>query len=602
MGGRSRLDAGIAAGGTARIRLFGTTRVDFRERTLGPGDFGSRKAKQVLEILALARAVPVPKDRLIDLIWGDQLPLRPGAALEHCVSLLRSALGCEGHLPLILTVTGGYQLDPGRVEIDLDEFDELVEGAARQSPAEAIDLLERALVLAAGEVLEDEPYAEWTLETKDEYQDRVQRALLDAARLALLSDQPERALVHGRRAIHSARLASEEAFYLTASALQSLGRTADALAVLRDAERDVGVDLGLSLAPDTKALQASLLAPEQAGSGQVTLDVGLRLQNPPKEIPFVGRDDELAAIGGFTRQVAEGGSGFVLVEGQAGIGKTRLLKFCGDLSPPAATVSVACSPIERQIPRLVATRLYRLLSAVAGNKDQPPPLTAHGDEATSELFAEMTEVVRRLEPLVVLVDDIHWADQASICLFEALTFAGMETRTGFIATFTPRLAPADHAVWALRPTLRIRLEPLGPKALEQLGLPDGLRLTGGYPTELSAYFEAITDGGTISDRAAVKILAHCDEAGPLCRQALTTAAALEQPFGLDDLAYILGLARSTTADCLDRALTLRLIRIVDDRFEFAGELTRRVLLATIPTHRASLIRALAARTAPSLSA
>jgi len=243
--------------------------------------------------------------------------------------------------------------------------------------------------------------------------------------------------------------------------------------------------------------------------------------------------------------------------------------------------------------------LYRLLGEAAGNDDQPPPLTAKGDEATSELFGKMTQVVSRLALLVVFVDDFHWADPASVCIFEALTLPGMGTRIGFVAALGPRLARAEHATEVLRPAAVIRLEPIGAKALNQLKLPDGLRQTGGYPAELSAYFEAVADGGKVTEHAAATILGRCDEAGPLCRQALTTAAALEQPFAPDALAYILGLARSTVADSLDHALALRLIRPVDDRFEFEAELTRLVLLATIPTHRSSLIRALAARTAAS---
>lgn len=586
--------SGSSAQVVAHVTLFGYIAVDIGGRTLGPKDLGGRKSKQLLEILALARGAPVVKERVIDLIWGEQLPRQPAAALDHNVSLLRSALAVADQPSLVRTGCGGYLLDPDRVEIDLDVFDQRLEAAGRLEPPAALDVLERALSLADGDLLEDEPYSDWLRATRDEYRERVQRVLLDAARLALLTDQPDRALTLGRRAIAHAPIASEEAYHLTASALQSLGRRTEGLNLLREAEEAIRRDFGIPLAPEMEALRASFQGTEPVPS--VSIGLGFHIADAPPEVPFIGREEELDRIRRAGEGLVEGEPMLALVEGTRGIGKTRFLEQCRLMGLPVLSVPLACSPLELQIPRLAASRLCQVVGEMTGEACCTPGCTATGDEVTSELFQRLVDGASRLSPLLVLVDDIHWADPVSVRIFEALALPGIGVRMGFVATRAPGLTPADHAVRTLRPTLRIELQPLGPMDLDRLGLPDGLRQTGGHPAEISAYFEAASDSGMISERGVGRILAICDEAGPLTRQMLTTAAALDQPFGLDELAYLLGLARSTAAGAIDRALAYRLIRDVGGRFEFTAELTRLVLLATIPAHRSSAIRTLAART------
>ena len=64
------------------VKLFGAIAVSRGATTLGGRDFGGTKAKQLFELLVLARGEPVPKDRLADLIWGEALPVHVNATLE----------------------------------------------------------------------------------------------------------------------------------------------------------------------------------------------------------------------------------------------------------------------------------------------------------------------------------------------------------------------------------------------------------------------------------------------------------------------------------------------------------------------------------------
>src|SRR5215468_6717422 len=97
--GHRSWDHGVMPGGKppgspapVEARLFGPVEVGAGPHRLGPGDFGGIKAKQVVELLLAARGHGVPKDRLVDRLWGEDPPRHPLAALENHVSTLRRHL------------------------------------------------------------------------------------------------------------------------------------------------------------------------------------------------------------------------------------------------------------------------------------------------------------------------------------------------------------------------------------------------------------------------------------------------------------------------------------------------------------------------------
>ena len=99
---------------TVLVRLFGTLEVVGPGGRLRADEFPSRKAKQVFAVLALAAGEPVSKERLVDQIWGERLPVDPFGAVEQAVSVLRRALRTVSDEPVVLTRGGRYQLDGRR--------------------------------------------------------------------------------------------------------------------------------------------------------------------------------------------------------------------------------------------------------------------------------------------------------------------------------------------------------------------------------------------------------------------------------------------------------------------------------------------------------
>src|SRR3954466_12487190 len=169
---------------TISIRLFGRLSVEHGEQVLGPRDFGGVKPKQLLELLLLGHGLPVSKDRLAEGLWAERLPRNVEATLETYVSVLRRSLG-DRKRELVVTEPRADRFALDQVELDTDEFDELLERAATTSTRTAHTLLEAALALAArGEILAEEPYADYVAPLRRHYNGKGLQTLTGAAQAA----------------------------------------------------------------------------------------------------------------------------------------------------------------------------------------------------------------------------------------------------------------------------------------------------------------------------------------------------------------------------------------------------------------------------------
>ncbi len=143
------------------IDLLGRFAVRRDGREVDAADFGGRRVRQLVRMLAAERGRPVSRDALIEVLWGDNLPADPATNLNVVVNRARRALGAS---EVIQTVEGGYQLRAGRdVVVDTEEFASYV-GQAREAIARRDVAGARTAVKAAlsvwGEPLAEEAYAE----------------------------------------------------------------------------------------------------------------------------------------------------------------------------------------------------------------------------------------------------------------------------------------------------------------------------------------------------------------------------------------------------------------------------------------------------------
>src|SRR5215469_18609830 len=111
------------------IRLLGPLEIEDGTRRLGPADFSGRKPKQLLEILLTERGRVVPKDRIADLLWHDELPENASATIDTYMSVLRRHLEPTTRQArdsrYIRRRRPGYFFDTSQVEVDVDRFQAL---------------------------------------------------------------------------------------------------------------------------------------------------------------------------------------------------------------------------------------------------------------------------------------------------------------------------------------------------------------------------------------------------------------------------------------------------------------------------------------------
>ena len=231
------------------FRILGSLEVEHQGELL---KLGSAKQRAVLALLLLHANDVVPRERLIDELWGGEPPETARTAVQVYVSQLRKALGRD----VIVTKAPGYLIRVEREELDFDRFESLVDEARGEDAAVAAKLLRDALRLWRGPALEElDPVA------------RSDRARLEEQRLSVLEQRIDADLALGRHAelvpeleglVRSHPLRDKFRGQLMLALYRS-GRQADALEVYRSARRQLDEELGLEPGEDLKRLERAIL-------------------------------------------------------------------------------------------------------------------------------------------------------------------------------------------------------------------------------------------------------------------------------------------------------------------------------------------------------
>jgi DNA-binding SARP family transcriptional activator/DNA-binding beta-propeller fold protein YncE len=219
---------------------------------------GSPKQRALLAILLLHANQPIPRDRLIEELWGDDAPATANAALNGYLSKLRRTLG-HG---VLATERAGYVLRVPRGQLDALRFESLLAGGRRLlrggDAAQAADTLGEALALWRGPALADCAYERFA---------QQEIARLDELRLAALEERIEADLALGRHGELAGELEAlvfahplRERFRAQLMlALYRSGRQAEALMVYRDARRALVDELGIEPGRSLRELEQAIL-------------------------------------------------------------------------------------------------------------------------------------------------------------------------------------------------------------------------------------------------------------------------------------------------------------------------------------------------------
>jgi DNA-binding SARP family transcriptional activator len=527
-----------------QVRLLGVPTIS-GSRAAG-GTLGA-KSLALLTFLLLEPG-PHSRERLATLLWGEHPDEAARASLRQALMQLRGVAGDA------LQVTRAAVELAGPLKCDAVDFLR----AADQDPAVACRYeVPRFL---DGFVIRHAPaFDEWAADTGQRLLGKWVAAHAALARNAMARWDWREAVTHAA-AWHEADPISEDAVRLLIEGLFLAGDRAAALARYASYRSRLAAETGAE--PGRALLQLMRRIEADASHSQtprlVTEERFQRL--PPLESAVIGRDAELDALGRAWNAARRAAGRVALVEGEAGVGKSRLVEELARrvVAQGGLVLRGRCHEAETVLPYgLMADVLGSALDApgLAGTDTQwlaelsrlvpelrhrfpaVPELTGTNTSTDawrlSEAVAQVLLAVSAEQPILVAIDDLHWADAESCQLIHAVVRRLEEAPVFWCATLTlgelTRDAPAARLSRALRARARaisLMLTPLGEDAVWQmiremghLRLPTGGRrlagrvheVTGGNPFYVVELLRTLfTQGWLVVDAASGEWLAAPD--------------------------------------------------------------------------------------------
>lgn len=296
------------------LKVFGSPSLTDSNGAVPPA-LGWGKPLALLCLLAVRSEAP--RDEIVDLLWRGVEEANARNAFRQALHRLRSALG-EELLPQDRERLGLVRSE--RITIDLDGF----EAAARAGR------LDEAIRLYRGDFLEDarldEPaFDMWADQQRSTLRSRFQRVLESGIGGAESEGRWTDAIEYCHRLLAIAPFEASAAL-LAAGTLVSAGRRLDALELLRQFGSRLQSDLGLSMPAELQSLLIRL--DRQTDQPGRKPSIGTTSAAAPPLL-FVGREAELTQLLSLWRTTADDAGALAIVEGELGVGKTRLVRELG---------------------------------------------------------------------------------------------------------------------------------------------------------------------------------------------------------------------------------------------------------------------------------
>ncbi len=641
-------DADVNSSARPRIQLCGDLSIELAGERVDE-QLRGRQGRQLFAYLVANRTRVVSRDELVDAIWPIDPPAQAGAALSTLLSHVRRALGPDrliGRSALQLALPPDAWIDIeaageaiGRAEAALARE----EWQAAWSPAHvALSIAERGLLPG-----HDAPWIDVRRRDLDELMVEALECLatlgvrLGGSELAE-AERAARRLIEVAPMRESGHVALMEIHAARDNAAEGLRVYGDLRERLRD---ELGAAPGASAQEiHMRLLEASAGQPtrphvdgdhdEQPATRAATAVPLPTLVEAPQRASFVGRRRDLDRLLLALDRGSDVPRQLALVAGEPGIGKTRVLMQFGrvahergaevlygradedGLIPYGPFVEalrhhVAHTPAAavRRAAELGGSELRVLLPGlVSSAADSEVPATPDAALARYRLFDAMSALLvdaAAERPIVLLLDDLHWADEPTLLLMKHILRAPDQRCLLVVGTYRDaELHRARAVLDALAdlqrdvPVDRVHLRGLGPADVAALareatgGEPDDGLIrsihgdTDGNPFFVLELARHLTEAPDREDREALPesvrdvVLRRLGKLDSSTQAALRTGAALGREFDLDLLAQVCDLSGDALIDAIDEAVDARVVAPVPgrpDRYSFAHALTRTAL-------------------------
>jgi DNA-binding SARP family transcriptional activator/tetratricopeptide (TPR) repeat protein len=640
----------LALLGGLQIRCGG---VDLAEQLPG------RQGRALVAYLVLNRDRSVSRDELLNVLWPAQPPAAPEAALSSVLAKVRRALepaSISGRQALTLQVPEGSEIDVEAVDSTIVLAERaLAEGrhdVALEAAQEVLDALARPLL--------PEVDGDWIDDWRQRYGDLTPRALELAAKAALALGESRLPLAERYASALVAREPFKEAGHaLLMHAQAGQGNAAEALRTFEQVRVFLRDELGAAPSPSLVALHGQLLrdhvpaapaaapAPAPAPTTPATLP---KVTTQMLDGSFVGRERFIQRLRARWAETCSGQTRLVLVVGDAGVGKSRLAaEFAEEVHAGGGTVLYGRADEEALLPHQpFVESLRHLIShgdpvvAAAAEDDRdvlcrllpdlapPASASATADRSTSdtlryrlfEAVASLLGAASARKPLLLILDDLHWADKPTLLLLRHLLRHPQLANVLVIGTFRHVEVGRDHPLLDLLTDLRrerryerLTLGGLDDVATRQLVADRlGRNVTPRFmrrlheQTEGNAFFieetiRALVDSGlatdgTVTDGALERVgvpegvaeivgrrVSHLSK---LAAETLTAASVVGRDFRLGIVAQIVGAPPDDVMCALEESMDAGLVREEPERidvFAFSHALVREVLYARLSVSR-----------------